>query len=184
MSRKFLLSASMLALAAGALVSAGAAGIRPDLRRHPGAAAIRRPRAAVHQERRVADQRRRRKIHPLFAARSDQRVELQQARSGVALQDRRLRSLSGIQARGHADHGQGRALHHRRHAALGGRDRCQDRRTDLVAQPARGRARRRIRRGSCRGAAFPTGPTGAATTASSMSRPASGWSSSMPRPAP
>ncbi len=44
--------------------------------------------------------------------------------------------VSGIQARRHADHDQGRALCDRRHAALGDRARCQDRRADLVAQPA------------------------------------------------
>ena len=41
----------------------------------------------------------------------------------------------------------------------------EDRRGDLGAQPARGQARRRRRRGSCRAAASRTGPTAAATSA-------------------
>ena len=52
---------------------------------------------------------------------SDQRVELQQARSRVAVQDRQLRHASRIQARRHAADGQGRDLRDGRYAA--GRDR-------------------------------------------------------------
>ena len=79
--------------------------------------------------------------------------------------------------------GQRRALHDRRHAALGRRARRQDRRADLGAQPARRQARRRLRRASCRAAACRTGPTAAATIASSTSRPATAWSRSTRRPA-
>ncbi len=102
----------------------------------------------------------------------------------MALQDRRVRPLSGIQARRHADHGEGRALRHRRHPALRGRARCQDWRADLVAQLCARASAPPSRRASCQGAACPIGPTGAATSASSMLRPAIAWSSSMPRPAP
>ena len=114
----------------------------------------------------------------LFAARSDQRVELQQARGRVALQDRQPRPASRVQARRHAADGQRRALHDRRHAAVGRRARREDRRADLGAQPARRQARRRSRRASCRAAACRTGPTARATSASSTSRPAIGWSRS------
>ena len=59
----------------------------------------------------------------VLAARSDQRRQLQQARSRVALQDRQPRHASRVQARRHAAGGQGRALHDRRHAPLGRRAR-------------------------------------------------------------
>ena len=54
---------------------------------------------------------------------------------------------------GHAAGDQGRALHHGRHAPLGGRARRQDRRADLGAQLPRGQPRRRSRRASSRAAA-------------------------------
>ena len=116
--------------------------------------------------------------------RSDQRLQLQQAGSRLALQDRQLRPVPRVQARRHAAHGQGRALHDRRHAPLGHRARRQDRRADLVAQPARRASAPRSRRGSCRAAACRTGPTARATSASSMSRPATASSRSTRRPAP
>ena len=47
-------------------------------------------------------------------------VELQEARGRLAVQDRQPGHASGVQAGRHADHGQGRALRDRRHAALGG----------------------------------------------------------------
>ena len=50
-------------------------------------------------------------------------VELQQARGGMAVQDRQPRTASRVQARGHAADGEGGCLHHRRHAALGDRTR-------------------------------------------------------------
>ena len=81
--------------------------------------------------------------HPVLAARSDQRRELQQAGSRLALQDRQLRPVSRVQAGRDAADGQGRALHDRRHAAIGHRARREDRRADLVAQPARREARGR-----------------------------------------
>ena len=103
--------------------------------------------------------------HEVLAARPDQRGQLQQARSRVAVQDRHPRPASGIQARRHAARDQRRALHDRRHAPLGRRARRQDRRADVGAQPARRAPRRRSRRGSCRAAASRTGPTAAATIA-------------------
>ena len=78
-----------------------------------------------------------------------------------------LRAVPRIQARRHAADGQGRALHDGRHAPVGHRARREDRRADLVAQPARRQARRRRRRASCRAAASRTGPTARATSASS-----------------
>ena len=104
-------------------------------------------------------------------------LELQQARSRVALQDRQPRPAPRVQARRHAAHGQGRALHDRRHAPVGGRARRQDRRGDLDAQPARRQARRGL-------AAAAVGPRRVVLdrrqrrrARSSTSRPATGWSS-------
>ena len=75
---------------------------------------------------------------------------------------------SGIQAGGDADHGQGRPLHDRRHAAVGGRARRQDRRADVDPQHAGRPARGDLARGNCPDAAWPTGPTATATIACSM----------------
>ena len=99
-------------------------------------------RAAVDQERRVARIRCRSEGHAILAPGSDQRLQLQQARGRVALQDRQPRPASRIQAGRHAAHGQGRRVHDRRHAPVGRRARRQDRRADLGAQPARRQARR------------------------------------------
>ena len=70
----------------------------------------------------------------LLAARSDQRQQLQPARSRVAVQDRQPRHAPRVQARRHAADGQGRHLRHRRHAPLGRRARREDRRDDLGAR--------------------------------------------------
>ena len=86
-------------------------------------------------------------------------VELQQARSRLALQDRQPRPASRIQARRHADHGEGRAVHDRRHAPLGHRARRQDRRTASGRTACAKASARRCRRGSCPAAASRTGPT-------------------------
>ena len=59
----------------------------------------------------------------VFAARSDRRVELQQADRRVAVQDRQPRPVPRVQARRHAADGQRRSVHHRRHAPGGGRAR-------------------------------------------------------------
>ncbi len=167
MSRKFLVSVSMLGLASGGLIYAVPEVAGQTFVGTPTPQQFARPGQALDRQRRMVHQRRRREIHALFAARPDQRRKFQQAGSGVALQDRRVRPLSRIQARRHADHGQGRALHDRGHAALGRRARRQDRRADLVAQPARRGAGGEFARASCRDAGSPTGPTAAATTASS-----------------
>ena len=50
----------------------------------------------------------------------------------------------GIQARRDAAHGEGRAVHDRRHTPVGDRARRENRRNDLDAQPARGQTRRRV----------------------------------------
>ena len=121
--------------------------------------------------------------HALLAARSDQRVELQQARGRLAVQDRQPRSVPRVQARRHAADDQGRALHDRRHAPLGRRARRQDRRADLDAQPARRQARRGVAAPAVGPRRRRTGPTARATSASSTSRPATGSSSSTRRPA-
>ena len=72
---------------------------------------------SVHdEERRVAELHRRRPRQPLFAARSDQRAELQRSRGRLALQDRQPRHAARVQARRDAADGQGRAVHDRRHA--------------------------------------------------------------------
>ena len=90
----------------------------------------------------------------VLAARSDQRRQLQQARSRVALQDRQPRPASRVQARRHAARWS-RACSTRpagTRRSVVALD-AQDRRADLGAQPARRQARRRSRRGSCRAAA-------------------------------
>ena len=81
---------------------------------------------------------------PVLAARSDQRLELQQARGRVALQDRQPGPVPGVQARRHAAHGQGRALHDRGHATVRGRARPEDRRAHLDPQHPRRQARRDV----------------------------------------
>ena len=78
----------------------------------------------------------------VFAARSDQRRQLQQARSRVAVQDRQPRHASRVQARRHAAGDQGRPLHDRGHAPLGRRARRPDRRADLDPQLSRRQPRR------------------------------------------
>ena len=89
----------------------------------------------------------------LLAARSDQRLELQQARGRVAIQDRQLRTVPGIQARRHAADGERRDLHDRRHAAR--RDRA--RRARPASRSGRTACAKasapRCRRASCRAAA-------------------------------
>ena len=96
---------------------------------------------------------------PLLAARSDQRAELQRPRSRLALQDRQPRHAPRIQARRHAARGRRRALRDRRHAPIGHRARRRDRRADVGAPLSRRRRAARTRRGSCRAAAWRTGPT-------------------------
>ena len=59
--------------------------------------ASRPPRSTAHRKRRVAHLRRRPRQHPLLAARPDQRGQLQQARSRVALQDRQPRPAARVQ---------------------------------------------------------------------------------------
>jgi hypothetical protein len=54
----------------------------------------------------------------VLAARSDQREQLRQARSRVAVQDRLARAAPGIQARRHAGRRERRALHDGRHATI------------------------------------------------------------------
>ena len=134
------------------------------------------------EERRVADLRRRPRQHALLAARSDQRRQLQQARSRLALQDRPSRAAAGVPVRVDAADGERRRSTPRRHAARGRRARRRDRRAAVDAQRARRRARRRGAAAAVRAAASPTGPT-AARNGSSTSRRATGWSRSMRRPA-
>ncbi len=68
--------------------------------------------------------------------------QLQSARSRVAVQDRQPRHAPRVQARRHAAGDQGRPLHDRRHAPLGGRARRPHRRADLDAQLPRRQPRR------------------------------------------
>ena len=95
-----------------------------------------------HEKRRVAVLHRRRQGLALLAARSDQRRQLQPARSRLAIQDRQPGHASRVQARRHAADGQGHGLRDRRHAPLGGRARRQDRRADLGPRRKRRHARR------------------------------------------
>ena len=100
--------------------------------------------SAEHEERRVAPLHGGPDREPVFPARSNQRLQLQQARGGVAVQDRQLRTVPGVQARGHAAHGQGRAVHHGRYAPLRDRARPANWRAHLDAQRPRGQARRDV----------------------------------------
>ena len=110
------------------------------------------------------------------------RVELQRARSRLALQDRQPRPASGIQARRHAADG-ATACSTPPPAPAGRSSRSTRRPASCCGctRSAKARARRR-RRGSCPGAASRTGPT-AATSGSSTSRPAIVSSRSTPGPA-
>jgi hypothetical protein len=99
-------------------------------------------RSAEHQERRVAGVHGRPQGLAVFAARPDQRLQLQEARGRLALQDRQPWHTPRVQVGGHAPDGQGRHLRHRRHAALGRGARRENRRAALDAQPARGHPRR------------------------------------------
>ena len=65
------------------------------------------------EQRRVAELQRRRQGQQVFAARSDRRLQLQQARDRLAAEDRQPRSAPRVQARRHAAHGQGRRLRDR-----------------------------------------------------------------------
>src|SRR5688500_2418771 len=69
----------------------------------------------------MADLRRRSCEHALLAARSDQRKQLQQAAARLPVQDREPRPAAGVPVSEHAADGQRPAIHHRRHAASGGR---------------------------------------------------------------
>src|SRR6185436_3080236 len=63
----------------------------------------------------------------VFPARSDQRVQFRQARSGLALQDRQPGPATRVQAGGHAARHQRRVVYDRRDPALRRRPRWQDR---------------------------------------------------------
>ena len=121
--------------------------------------------------------------YPLLAARSDQRLELQQARSRVAVQDRQPGPAAGIQSGRHAADGQRRPLRHGRHAARRRRARCGYRRADLGAQRERGRARPQRPSPAFRPRTFLLDRWRRAKekSASSMSRRATAWSRSTPR---
>ena len=99
--------------------------------------------------------------------------QLQQARSGVAIQDREPRSAARVPVRVDAADGARRGLLDRRHPASGGRARRGHRRADVDAQRARRARAPRRRRASSPAAACRTGPT-AATSGFSTSRPAIG----------
>ena len=86
---------------------------------------------AFHRQRRLADVFRRSHRFALFAPGPDQRLQLQQAGAGLALQDRRAGRPSGIQAGRHAAGGQRHGLHHRRFAPRRGGAGRQDRRTEM-----------------------------------------------------
>ena len=107
---------------------------------------------AEHEERRVADVHRRSSRQQVLAARSDQRQQLQQDGSRLAIQDRQPRPASRDQARRHAADGQGHALRHGRHAPRRRRARRADRRAEVDVQHGRGRARHAL------GAASALGP--------------------------
>ena len=128
--------------------------------------------AAVHRERRMAPLQRRSEGHAILATRPDRRVQLQPARGRVAVQDRQLRPVPRVQARGDAAHGERRALHDRWHTAIGHRPRREDGRADLVAQLPRGEAGRQFTTAAVGPRRLATGPMAEATSASSMSRPA------------
>src|SRR5258706_10382427 len=75
----------------------GAGRARSSLRRHTEPAAIREPGHALDGEGRVALLRGRRPWHALFAAGADRRLQLQQARSRLALQDRQFRAVPRVE---------------------------------------------------------------------------------------
>ena len=139
-------------------------------------------RSIRREERRVDDLRRRPRQHAVFAARSDQRRQLQQARGRLAVQDRQPRSAARVPVRVDAADGARRPLLDRRHAAGGRRARRGHRRAAVDAQRARRRRAARRRPASSPAAASRTGPT-AARNGSSTSRPAIGSSRSTQRPA-
>ncbi len=92
--------------------------------------------SAVHGQRRLAALHRRHPRHEVLAARSDQRLQLQQARSRLALQDRQPRPASRVQARRHAARWSRASLYTTAGTRrVGRRARRQDRRADLGAQP-------------------------------------------------
>src|SRR5262245_21687077 len=64
-------------------------------------------RAAEYEERRVADLYRRLEGHTLLTARSNRRLQFQQARNRVAVQDRQSRSVPRVQIGRDAAHGEG-----------------------------------------------------------------------------
>ena len=90
------------------------------------------PPATPPQRQRVADLRRRSGEHEIPAARSDQRRQLRQARTRMALPHRQPGPASGTSPRGHAADGQRRPLYvSRRHAPIGRRHRRGHRRAAL-----------------------------------------------------
>ena len=97
---------------------------------------------AEAEGRRVADLRRRPRQHALLAARSDHQRQLQQARSRVAVQDRRARPAARVQLPGDAADGRRRRLLDRRHAPRRRRARRRHRRDAVDAQRERRQARR------------------------------------------
>ena len=92
-------------------------------------------------DRRVAELRRRSRQHPVLAARSDQRGQLQEPRDRLAVQDRQPRPAARVQPRVDAADGERRPLFHGRHAAGGRRARCGHRRAAVGAQRERRPAR-------------------------------------------
>ena len=126
-------------------------------------------RPAEHRERRVADvHRRSRDSSTRRSTRSTH--QFHEPRGRLALQDRQPRSASRDQARRHAAVAMRHALHDRRHAPRRRRARWRDRRAAVDALDERRRARRHAgRRASSRAAAWPIGPTAAATSGFSTS---------------
>ncbi len=96
----------------------------------------------ARQRQRVAVLRRRPGEHEIPAARPDQRRQLRQAGTGLALPHRQPRPASGTAPRGDAADGQRRPLYVRRQPAVGRRDRRGHRRAALGAPRGRRRARR------------------------------------------
>ncbi len=99
------------------------------------------PRADRRQERRMAQLRRRHREHALLAARSNQRIELQQAATRVALQYRQPRPAPRIQPGRDAADGERHPLRHGRHAPRRGGAGCGHRRRAVGAQRERRPAR-------------------------------------------
>ncbi len=99
-------------------------------------------------------------------------AQLQHARSGLALQHGKSRPAPGVQPPGHAADGQGHAVcdRRRRQSPRDCRDRCKDRRAAVEARPRRRGARRRRAAQAVGPRLVGTGPTAAATSASSTSR--------------